>query len=204
MLVRIGPAVVPGVFVDDGLYRWVLCADSCTAGFPAVAGWVIVRSRASCDDSWVSARSRSRVWCHDVLRKWSYGAGGGAVLRAVAAGVSFVVAAVSGVVTSLVTAHSSRGLWVALGVLVVAGAGLQVAVSMNERGTRGRVAASGAGSVAVGGSAGTVTTWVAGAREPAGAPGEDGVTASGPGAVGVGGDVAGPVSTHVTEADGQG
>ena len=56
----------------------------------------------------------------------------------------------------------------------------------------------------LGGSAGTVTTWVAGARGPAGAPGEDGVTASGPGAVGVGGDVTGPVSTHVTETDGQG
>lgn len=126
------------------------------------------------------------------------------MVRAVAAGVSFVLAAASGVVTALVTAHSSRGLWVALGVLVVLGAVLQAAVTMNERRTPRRVTASGAGSVAVGGSAGTITTRMTGTHEPAGAPGENGVTASGPGAVGVGGDVTGPVSTEVTESGSQG
>ena len=125
------------------------------------------------------------------------------MLRAAAAGVSFVLAVASGVVTALVTAHSSRGLWVALGVLVFVGAVLQAAVTMNERRTPGRVTASGAGSVAVGGSADMITTRVIGTHEPAGAPGENGVTASGPGAVGVGGDVTGSVSTEVTEADGQ-
>jgi hypothetical protein len=125
------------------------------------------------------------------------------VLRAAAAGITFVLAAASGVVTALVTAHSSRGLWVALGVLVVVGAALQAAVTINDRKT-GRVAASGAGSVAVGGSAATVSTRVTGSHGPGGAPGEDGVSASGPGAVGVGGDVTGSVSTQVTEADGQG
>jgi hypothetical protein len=126
------------------------------------------------------------------------------MLRAAAAGVSFVLAAASGVVTALVTAHSSQGLWVALGVLVVVGAVLQAVVTMNERHAAGRVTASGVGSVAVGGSAGTITTHVTGSRGPAATTGEDGVTASGPGAVGVGGDVTGPVSTEVTEADGQG
>ena len=126
------------------------------------------------------------------------------VLRAAAAGVSFVLAAACGVVTALVTAHSSRGLWVALGVLVIVGAALQVAVTMNGQRAPGRVTASGPGSVAVGGSAGKISTRVTGVRRPAVTPGGDGVTASGPGAVGVGGDVTGPVSTEVTKAEGQG
>jgi hypothetical protein len=48
--------------------------------------------------------------------------GGGAVWRAVAAGISVAAAAASGVVTALVTQHSSCGLWVALAALVVVGA----------------------------------------------------------------------------------
>jgi hypothetical protein len=126
------------------------------------------------------------------------------VLRAAAAGVSFVLAAVCGVVTALVTAHSSPGLWAALGVLVIVGAVLQVAVTVNERHAGGRVTASGAGSVAVGGSAGAITTRVTGSQKPGVVSGEEGVTATGPGAVGVGGDVTGPVSTEVTETGGQG
>lgn len=125
------------------------------------------------------------------------------MLRVAAAGVSFVLAAVIGVVTALVTAHPSRGLWVALGVLVVIGAVLQGAVTMTERRKTGRVTAAGAGSVAVGGSAGMITTRVTGSHGPARVQGEEGVTASGPGAVGVAGDVTGPVSTEVTDADGQ-
>jgi hypothetical protein len=53
--------------------------------------------------------------------------------RAGAAGVSAVAAAAAGVVTALVTAHPSLGLWVALGVLVVIGAGLQAAAVAGER-----------------------------------------------------------------------
>jgi hypothetical protein len=53
--------------------------------------------------------------------------------RAVAAGVSVVVAAASGVVTALVTTHPSRGLWVALGVVVIVWAVLQAAVTYGER-----------------------------------------------------------------------
>jgi hypothetical protein len=126
------------------------------------------------------------------------------MLRAAAAGISFVLAAASGVVTALVTAHSSRGLWVALGVLVVVGGVLQAALTVNERRSPGRVAASGAGAVAVGGSASKISTRVTGSHGPAVTPDGDGVTASGPGAIGVGGDVTGPLSTDVTDADGQG
>jgi hypothetical protein len=70
--------------------------------------------------------------------------------RAVAAGVAVVAATASGVITALLTAHSSWGLWVALGVLVVFGAVLQGAIIAAER----RASVSGAGSMAVGGSAG--------------------------------------------------
>jgi hypothetical protein len=103
------------------------------------------------------------------------------------------------VVTALVTSHPSRGLWAALAVLVIAGAGLQVAVTYSERRGR-RVAASGPGAVAIGGSArGKIRTRVHQSHATATAPADDqgGVTASGPGAVSVGGD-ARAVSTDVT------
>lgn len=117
--------------------------------------------------------------------------------RAVAAGISVAVSAVSGVVTALVTSHPSRGLWAALVVLVIVGAGLQVAVTYSERRER-HVAASGAGAVAIGGSArGEIRTRVHRTNAPAAVAGDqDGVSASGPGAVGVGGD-ARAVSTDV-------
>lgn len=118
--------------------------------------------------------------------------------RAIAAGISVAVSGVSGVVTALVTSHPSTGLWAALGALVIVGAGLQVAVTYSER-RELRVAASGAGAVAIGGSArGEIRTRVHQSHAAATAPDDnDGVTASGPGAVGVGGD-AGAVSTDVT------
>lgn len=117
--------------------------------------------------------------------------------RAVAAGFSFVAATASGVVTALVTAHSSWGLWVALGVLVVVGAVAQAAVIAGERRSARRISASGAGAVAVGGSAGEIRTRVRGEAVATDALGGEGVVASGPGAVGVGGDAAGPISTDV-------
>jgi hypothetical protein len=118
--------------------------------------------------------------------------------RAVAAGVSFIAATASGLVTALVTAHSSWGLWVALGVLVVVGAVGQAAVIAGERRSARRISASGAGAVAVGGSAGEIRTRVRGEAAAAGAPGGESVTASGPGAVGVGGDAEGTISTDVS------
>jgi hypothetical protein len=124
------------------------------------------------------------------------------VWRAVAAGVSVVVGAGSGVVTALVTARSSWGLWVALGVMVIAGAVLQAAVNFGERRVSRRVVASGPGAVAVGGSAGEIRTRVQLSHASAVTSGDDGVSASGPGAVSVGGDAAGPVSTEVTGIEG--
>ena len=119
--------------------------------------------------------------------------------RAVMVGVSVLLASVSGVVTALVSAHPSTGLWVALGVVVVVGALLQAAITYSEGSERRGVRASGAGAVAIGGSAqGEIRTRVTGGgleRGPEGA--ENGVTASGPGAVSIGGQVAGPVSTDV-------
>jgi predicted phage tail protein len=73
--------------------------------------------------------------------------------RAVAAGTAVVAAAASGVVTALVTAHSAWGLWVALGVLVVIGAVLQVAVmAWKRRSARGASAAREANQVTVSGT----------------------------------------------------
>ena len=121
-----------------------------------------------------------------------------------AAGVSVIAAAVIGVVTALVTAHPSRGLWVALGVVVIVGAVSQAAVTYSERGRSRRVQASAAGAVAVGGSAQQeIRTRVHGRHaSPRGSDEQDGVVASGPGSVGVGGDVAGPISTEVTGDEG--
>lgn len=110
------------------------------------------------------------------------------------------MATASGVVTALVTTHSSRGLWVALGVLVIVGAALQAAATYGERRKLGRVRASGAGAVAIGGSAREIRTRAHGSFvSPARPDDQDGVTASGPGAVGIGGDATGPVSTDVTD-----
>lgn len=119
--------------------------------------------------------------------------------RAVAAGISVIVATASGVVTALVTTHPSRGLWVALAVVVIVGAVLQTAITYGDRRKAGRVDASGAGAVAVGGSAGEIRTrarWSHGS--PAVPDDQNGVIASGPGAVGIGGDAKGPISTDVT------
>jgi len=121
--------------------------------------------------------------------------------RAVAAGVSVLVAGASGVVTALVTAHPSTGLWVALGVVLGVGGVLQVVVVATDRRPSRAVTASGAGAVAVGGSAERIRTRVRGDLNSAGAPGGNGVAAAGPGSVAVGGDAVGPVSTEVAGPD---
>jgi hypothetical protein len=125
--------------------------------------------------------------------------------RAIAAGVSVIAAAASGLITSLVTAHPSWGLWVALGVVVVVGAVSQAAVTLRERRSVPRVSASGPGSVGVGGSArNEIRVKVRGKAAPMKGPDTgDGVVASGQGAVGVGGDAEGRISTDVTDSEGQ-
>lgn len=124
--------------------------------------------------------------------------------RAIAAGVTVIVAAVTGVVTVLVTAHPSKGLWAALCAAVIIGAALQAVVTYSEKGKSQRVKASGAASVAIGGSAQQeIRTRVRGTHiSPTEPDKKDGVIASGPGSVGVGGDAAGPISTDVTGDEG--
>jgi hypothetical protein len=125
------------------------------------------------------------------------------VLRAVIAGISAAVAAASGVLTSLVTQHPSRGLWVGLIVLVVAGGLAQAVLTLPARRSSGGTAAYGAGSVAVRGSAGEIRTHVTGHVEPTRSPSEREISALGTGAISVGGDVSGSASTEVTSADGR-
>jgi hypothetical protein len=121
--------------------------------------------------------------------------------RAVAGGVSVVVAAATGVVTALVTAHSSAGLWAALAVLVAVGGVLQAAVIGLERRLASPVVAWGAGAVAVGGSAGEIRTRVRGAAASSASRRWDGVVAPGAGAISVGGEAAGPMSTDVSSSE---
>ena len=122
--------------------------------------------------------------------------------RAIATGAMFAVSAVIGLVTSLVTADKSTALWVGLGVLIVGGAGLQAWLIMAERRSAGRrVSASGAGSVAIGGSAREVRTRVRGMRHAA-PDGTDDAPALGPGAVSIQGD-AGFVATDVDGGEGR-
>lgn len=119
--------------------------------------------------------------------------------RAVAAGAAFAAASGSGVVAALVAARPSLGLWVALGVLVAVGALLQGAVTAAERRRKPGAQASGAGAVAVGGSAREIRTHVHGAAQDGTDAECPEVTASGRGAVSVGGDVTGPVVTDVAD-----
>jgi hypothetical protein len=128
--------------------------------------------------------------------------------RALAAGVSVILAAVSGVVTALVTTHPTRGLWVALVVVAIVGAALQAVATCGERRAGAirlsqkptKIEASGPGAVAIGGSAHQeIHTHVHGSHPSAFIPDKrSGVAASGPGAVAIGGNAAGPISTNVT------
>jgi hypothetical protein len=128
------------------------------------------------------------------------------MVRALAAGAAFVAAAVIGVITALVAARPSLGLWVALGVVVVAGGALQAAASVADRRSRHRVRASGDGAVAVGGNAGEIRTRVRGfgratlpSAEMAGDEGD--VAAPGRGAVSIGGNADGPIGTDVSDTE---
>lgn len=126
--------------------------------------------------------------------------GVGLMLRAMLVGISTVIAAAIGVVTAIVTTHPSTGLWVSLGALVIVGAVLQAAFTYAEHRQNRRVEASGAASVAIGGSArGEIRTRVHDSPLPGAVPAEnDGVIAAGPGAVSIGGDAEGPVSTELS------
>jgi hypothetical protein len=128
------------------------------------------------------------------------------MVRAIAAGAAFVAAAVIGVITVLVAARPSLGLWVALGAVVVVGGVLQGAVSAADRRSGRRVRASGDGAVAIGGNAGEVRTKVRGpgrATPPSAkmAGDEEDVAAPGRGAVGIGGNADGLIATDVSDTE---
>jgi len=124
-------------------------------------------------------------------------------LRGALAAASLLVSVAAGLVTNVYTDGWRLPWGVALVMLVVVGAGLQVAVIAVEGRGRQAVRAAGAGSVAVGGSVrGPVTTRVRGVDGAAGDVGGggaagDGVFASGSGGVAAGGDVHGRVETSV-------
>ena len=122
--------------------------------------------------------------------------------RAVGAGIAFAAAAASGVIAAFAAASRSWGLWVAIGVLVVGGAALQGLVTAGEKRSRGRVLASGDGSVAVAGSASGISTHVENIvvenTVVPGAAEQAEVTAAGRGSVSVGGDAAEQITTDVT------
>ncbi|MGW6817823.1 hypothetical protein [Streptomyces sp. NPDC055005] len=108
-----------------------------------------------------------------------------------------LLAAAVGVVTNLVTDSPSWALWVALIVLVLAGAGTQLYLNGGAPTTAVPVQAVGHGSVAVGGTAhGDIVTRVSGPSSADQAGTGHGVTATGPGSVAVGGDALGSVETR--------
>ncbi|MEU9414708.1 hypothetical protein [Streptomyces sp. NPDC051000] len=108
-----------------------------------------------------------------------------------------LLAAAVGVVINLVTDSPSWGLWVALVVLVLAGAGTQLYLNDGAPTTALPVQALGHGSVAVGGTAhGPIVTRVSGPSTAGQAGAGHGVTATGPGSVAIGGDSLGSVETR--------
>lgn len=123
--------------------------------------------------------------------------------RGVAAFLTVVVAAATGLVTNFVTDKPFWAWWIALTVLVAVGAALQYYLGRagSSEGPAGPTAALGAGSVSIGGSSrSTIKTRVVGRDQPSSSVQPRGVTTTGPGAVAVGGDVEGPIETEVTQS----
>lgn len=118
--------------------------------------------------------------------------------RGGAAALTVVVAAASGVVTNAATSRPTWGWCIALVVLVVVGAGLQLYLTLrpNQDG-QVPVAAQGAGSVAIGGSSRgeRIKTRSSGTASPASTP-NSGVIAQGPGSVAIGGDNESSIETE--------
>lgn len=109
--------------------------------------------------------------------------------RGGAAALSVVVAAASGVATNAATSKPTWGWCIALVVLVVVGAGLQIYLTLrpNQDGPA-PVAAQGPASVAIGGSSrGKIKTQSSGTASPSSTP-SNGIIAQGPGSVAIGGD----------------
>lgn len=117
--------------------------------------------------------------------------------RVVAVSASVLVAAAIGVVTNVLSDSWSLTWWLALGGLVVLNLVLQLILNPPGR-KNPTVDASGAGSIAVGGSSSApITTKVRGTGN-AQPPSSVDVTASGAGAVAIGGDAEGEIRTDVS------
>jgi len=115
--------------------------------------------------------------------------------RATAAAIAFAAAAISGVLAGLMANDKSLGLWTATGTLIIIGAVLQGIVTIAE--PKRRVAASGRGSVAVGGnSSAAIQTQAQRDAQHKSEPDGD-ITASGSGSVAIGGDSSGTITTNV-------
>jgi len=119
-----------------------------------------------------------------------------AMNRGLVAGASVVIAAAIGVVTNIATDRPGLAWWVSLGALLVIGVGAQVWLTSSE-GRQGNVTASGAGSVAVGGTTyEAVRTHTRGSTQ-SGSPisTRDAITATGIGSIAIGGDARGELTT---------
>jgi hypothetical protein len=123
--------------------------------------------------------------------------------RGVAAFLTVVAAAATGLVTNVVTDKPLWAWWVAFAILVAVGASLQYYLSRDgspEDSAR-PTTALGAGSVSIGGSSrATIKTRVVGRAQLNSPVQPHGVTATGPGAVAVGGDAEGPIETEIAQS----
>ena len=112
--------------------------------------------------------------------------------RVAIASATVVVAAATGIVTNVLSSSWTLTWWLALGVLVVLGVGLQLLV-----GKKSIVSSTGPGAVGVGGSTSKrVTTRVRGKHGSGEVDGE--ISAAGPGSVAIGGNADGEISTDVS------
>lgn len=123
--------------------------------------------------------------------------------RGVAAFLTVVVAAATGLVTNIVTDKPLWAWWVAFTILVAVGASLQYYLSRDgtpEDSARPTMAL-GVGSVSIGGSSkATIKTRVAGQAQLNTPVQSHGVSATGPGSVAVGGDADGAIETEINQS----
>lgn len=119
--------------------------------------------------------------------------------RGVAAALTVVVSAATGLITNIATEEAAWGWWTALLVLVVLGAALQYHLSRSSALESSAVSALGDGSIAVGGTArAPIKTQVRrGATPSTAAVQPQGTAAVAPGSVAIGGDAESSVETEV-------
>ncbi|GGX16533.1 hypothetical protein GCM10010321_33600 [Streptomyces chartreusis] len=124
-----------------------------------------------------------------------------AIKRSVAAGASVVIAAAIGLVTNIATDRPNVAWWVALGALLIVGAGTQAFLTSSES-QGANISATGKGSIAVGGSThGSVSTRIRGSMQSSPPPStQDGIVSQGPGSIAIGGEAEGDITTDIDDA----